>query len=36
VKFFLKDEITINVFKELYQFFIMLKARKCSFYMRPL
>ena len=28
----MKDEVTINVFKELYQFFMMLKARKCSFY----
>lgn len=28
----LKDEISISGFKDLYQFFMILKARKCSFY----
>ncbi len=28
----MKDEVTINMFKELYQLFMTLKARKCSFY----
>jgi hypothetical protein len=32
VEVFLKDEVTINEFKELYIFFMMLKARKRSFY----
>jgi hypothetical protein len=29
---FLKDEVTINMFKQLYQFFMVQKAHKCSFY----